>query len=394
MIYVGIDVASRKHDIVITNNQGVVFKKPFKVLNNLGGYKKILSEICLAKEFFNKKLSRIGLESTGPYSKNILHYLILAGCEVMFINPLLTNMDRKASSVRKTKTDSIDAKAICMFLIRNQNDFKPYTLSSYHIDELKTLVRLRKSLKKQINKAMNQLHAYLIQAMPEYYNIFRKIDSKTSLEVLVRYASLSELKKVRLNTLSELIRKTSRGHHGLLQAEALKSLPLTSIGIDSQALSFAIKQTLERINMLNSQISSIEKEVKFNVDQADTTLLSIPGISYTTGGIILAEIGDIYRFKSADALLAFAGLDPSVYQSGNYEGNFKISKRGSSILRWAIYQSAQAIVKFDPVFREYYLKKKAQGKKHRNVLGHVTKKLTRVIYSILKNKSVYIIQAH
>ncbi|MDA3932446.1 MAG: IS110 family transposase [Tenericutes bacterium] len=394
MIYVGIDVASRKHDIVITNAQGVIFKKPFKILNNLDGYKKLLSEICLAKEFFNEKSSRIGLESTGPYSRNILHYLILAEYEVMFINPLLTNMDRKASSVRKTKTDSIDAKAICMFLIRNQNNFKPYTLSSYHIDELKTLVRLRKSLKKQINKAMNQLHGYLIQAMPEYYNIFRKIDSKTSLEVLTRYSSLSELKKVRLSTLSKLIKKSSKGHHGLLHAEALKSLPFNSIGIDSRALSFAIKQTLERVHMLKSQIKSIEVEVKFHVDQANTTLLSIPGISYTTGGIILAEIGDINRFKSADALLAFAGLDPSVYQSGNYEGNFKISKRGSSILRWAIYQSAQAIVKFDPVFREYYLKKKAQGKKHRNALGHVTKKLTRVIYSILKNKSIYIIQAH
>jgi len=390
MIYVGIDVASNKHDIVMTNDQGVVFKKPFKILNNLDGYKKLLSEISLAKEFFSDQIVRIGLESTGHYSRNILYHLIHAGHDVMFINPLLTNMDRKASSVRKTKTDSIDAKAICMFLIRNQNDFKPYTLSSYHIDELKTLVRLRKSLKKQINKDVNQLHAYVDQAFPEYNDIFSKIDGRASLEVLARYASLSDLKRVRLNTLSEFLRKTSRGHHGLSQAEALKSLPLTSIGIDSQALSFSIKQTIERINMLNSQIKSIETEVRFHVDQADTTLLSIPGISYTTGGIILAEIGDIHRFKSTDALLAFAGLDPSVYQSGKYEGNYRISKRGSSILRWALYQSAQASVKFDPVFKAYYLKKKAQGKKHRNIIGHVTKKLMRVIYSILKNNSTYI----
>jgi len=158
MIYVGIDVASTKHDIVILNESGEVFKKAFSIKNDLEGYKKLLSEISSAKEFFNDLNVRIGLESTGHYSRNILHFLILARFEVMFINPLLTNMDRKAASVRKTKTDAIDAKTICMFLIRNQNDFKPYTLSSYHIDELKTLVRQRKSLKTQINKEMNLLH--------------------------------------------------------------------------------------------------------------------------------------------------------------------------------------------------------------------------------------------
>ncbi|BCR35514.1 IS110 family RNA-guided transposase [Mariniplasma anaerobium] len=390
MIYIGIDVASNKHDIVITNNLGVLFKKPFKIINDLEGYKKLLSEIKLAKEFFCDQIVRIGLESTGHYSRNILHYLIRGGYDVMFINPLLTNMDRKASSVRKTKTDSIDAKAICMFLIRNQNDFKPYTLSSYHIDELKTLVRLRKSLKKQINKDVNQLHAYIDQAFPEYNKIFNKLVSKTSLAVLARYASLSELKRVRLNTLIELIKTASKGHLGLIQAKDLKSLPLTSIGMDSQALSFSIKGSIVRINLLNDQVSLIEEEIKLNVDMTKTTLLSIPGISYTTGGIILAEIGDISLFKSADALLAFAGLDPSVYQSGKFEGNYRISKRGSSIFRWAMFQSAQAIVKFDPTFKAYYLKKKAQGKKHRNIIGHVTKKLMRVIYSILKNNSTYI----
>ena len=149
MIYVGIDVASKKHDIVIINETGEIFNKHFTVLNSMKGYKKLLSEMSSAKEFFNDSQVRIGLESTGHYSRNILYFLILKGYSVTLINPLLTNMDRKASSVRKTKTDSIDAKAICMFLLRNQNDFKPYTLLSYHIDELKILVRQRKSLKKQ-----------------------------------------------------------------------------------------------------------------------------------------------------------------------------------------------------------------------------------------------------
>jgi transposase len=394
MIYVGIDVASTKHDIVILNGLGEIFKKAFSIKNDLDGYKKLLSEISSAKEFFNDLNVRIGLESTGHYSRNILHFLILARFEVMFINPLLTNMDRKASSVRKTKTDSIDAKAICMFLIRNQNDFKPYTLSSYHIDELKTLVRQRKSLNKQINKAMNLLHAYIIQAFPEYYKIFKKINSKASMEVLNRYASLSEFKRVRLETLKELIRKSSKGHHGLTEAQMLKELTSYSIGIDSSALSISIKQTIKQIIMLKDQIQDIEKEIMHHIDESHTTLLSVPGVGYTTGAIILAEIGDIHRFKTDDQLLAYAGLDPSVYQSGNFEGSYRISKRGSSILRFAIYHVAQAAVKFDPVFKAYYLKKKSEGKRHRVIIGHVTKKILRVIRSILKNNSTYSINTH
>jgi transposase len=390
MIYVGIDVASTKHDIVILNELGQSFKKAFSIRNDLDGYKKLLSEISSAKEFFNDSNVRIGLESTGHYSRNILHFLILARFEVMFINPLLTNMDRKAASVRKTKTDAIDAKAI----IRNQNDFKPYTLSSYHIDELKTLVRQRKSLKTQINKEMNLLHAYVIQAFPEYYKIFKKINSKASMEVLNRYASLSEFKRVRLETLKELIRKSSKGHHGVREAQMLKDLNSSSIGIDSSALSFSIKQTIKRIIMLEDQVHHIEKEIAHHIDESHTTLLSVPGVGYTTGAIILAEIGDIHRFKTDDQLLAYAGLDPSVYQSGNFEGNYKISKRGSSILRWALYQAAQAAVKFDPVFKAYYLKKKVEGKRHRVIIGHVTKKLMRVIRSILKNNSTYSINTH
>jgi transposase len=241
---------------------------------------------------------------------------------------------------------------------------------------------------------MNLLHAYVIQAFPEYYKIFKRINSNASLEVLSRYASLSEFKRVRLETLKELIRKSSQGRHGIREAQMLKALDLSSIGIDSSALSFSIKQTIKRIMMIKQQVFDIEHEIIHHVDESQTTLLSVPGVGYTTGAIILAEIGDIHRFNTDDQLLAFAGLDPSVYQSGKFEGNYKISKRGSSILRFAIYHVAQAAVKFDPVFKAYYLKKKAEGKRHRVIIGHVTKKILRVIRSILKNNSIYSINTH
>ncbi len=389
MILVGIDVASKKHDIIITNSTGEVFDKHFIIENSLLGYKKLLSKIKEAKEFFKCSIVRIGLESTGHYSKNILHFLVQKGFDVMFINPLLTSMDRKASSVRKTKTDAIDAKAICMFLIRNQNDFKPYTLLSYHIDELKVLVRQRKSLLKQLNRVSNQLMAYLDQAFPEYYQAFKNILSKASLAFLSSYASISEIKRIRGNTLAALLAKASKGHHGIDKAQLLKDLVKESIGIDSKSLSLAIKQSAEEIILIYKQIEDIETLLKYHLEKSNTTLLSIPGIGIITGSIILAEIGDINRFRSDDELLAYAGLDPSVYQSGKYEGNFKISKRGSSILRWAVFQAAKITVIHNPIFRAYHKKKLSQGKHYLTAIGHSTKKLIRVIRSILKNNSVY-----
>ena len=390
MILVGIDVASKKHDIVITNQLGEEFGKHFTIENSLSGYKKLLDKIEEAKEFFVDSIVRIGLESTGHYSKNILHFLVQEGYDVIFINPLLTSMDRKASSVRKTKTDKIDAKAICMFLIRNQYDFKPYTLSSYHIDELKILVRKRKSLLKQLNRISNQLIAYIDQAFPEYYKVFKNVLSKASLTLLSSYASISELKRVRTKTLVELIRKSSQGHHGINKAEQLKQLVKDSIGIDSESLSLSIKQCVTEIILINKHKLNIEELLEHHLIESKTTLLSIPGIGTITGSIILAEIGDINRFKNDAELLAYAGLDPSVYQSGKYEGNFKISKRGSSILRWAIFQAAKITVIHDPVFKAYHEKKLSQGKHYFTAIGHSTKKLLRVIRSILKNNSVYV----
>lgn len=389
MILVGIDVASKKHDIVIMNEFGEVFEKHFTIENSRKGYEKLLNKIQAAKKFFNDSIVRIGLESTGHYSLNILRFLVHEEYDVMFINPLLTNMDRKASTVRKTKTDKIDAKAICTFLIRNKNDFKPYTLSSYHIDELKVLVRKRKAILKKINIATNQLNAYIAQAFPEYYKAFKKILSKGSLTLLSSYASLTELNRVRVKTLGELLKKASRGHHGITKATLIKDLVKESIGIDSKSFSLSIKQSVEEIKLLQNQKEDIENLLDYHIEGSLTTLLTIPGIGKITGSIILAEIGDINRFDSDDELLAYAGLDPSVYQSGNYEGSFKISKRGSSLLRWAIFQAAQVTVRCDPVFKAYHEKKLAQGKHYYTALGHSTKKLLRVIRSILKNNSIY-----
>ena len=390
LIYVGIDVASKKHDYAIMNDLGEIASTG-SIDNSLKGFKKLQDAMRNAQEFFQDQNIRIGLESTGHYSINILHHLAKNDYKVMLINPLLTNMDRKSSSLRKTKTDKIDALSICMFLDRNKFDFKPYTLKSYHTEELKSLSRERLAIKKQLRIELNKLHALISITFPEYYKVFKNIQLKVSYRVLKTYGIPSVIATTRIDGLTNTLHKGSRGHYGYEQAVTLKTLAQETIGQDSRVYAFQIKALVERIEFLNEQIKSFEAEIILIIDTHFTYLLSVPGVGYTTAGIILGEIGNILRFSNANKLLAYAGLDPSVYQSGDYDApRRKISKRGSSALRWAIHIVSSRIIHCDQTFIDYYQKKMSkEGKSYLTTLGHVTKKVTRVLYSIIKHQKEF-----
>ena len=120
------------------------------------------------------------------------------------------------------------------------------------------------------------------------------------------------------------------------------------------------------------------------VKSLDSVIMTIPGIGYINGGMILGEIGDIARFTSPSKLLAFAGLDPSVYQSGNFQAKHtRMSKRGSRALRYALMNAAHNVVKNNQTFKEYYEQKKSDGRSHYNTLGHCAGKLVRIIHKML-----------
>lgn len=394
MIYVGIDVASKKHDCYITSDNNLSSGKLITINNDLNGFVTLKNEINQASAKSDDTSIRIGLESTGHYSHNILHYLVKEGFDTMLINPLLTSMERKSSTVRKTKTDTIDAKSICMFLSRNQ-EFKPYCLKSYHSSALKSLSRSRISLVKQLSKKKQELHMLVTIAFPEYLKVFSTLHGKTSLELLHKYSIPSVFAKTRIDGLTNTIKSTSKGRrsHGAGTAEMIKELAKTSAGDPNPILAIQIKLCVETIRFLQTHIKAYEVEIKKIMDKHCPVILTIPGISYVTGAIILGEIGDISLFKSPYQLLAFAGLDPCVYQSGQYNASsISVSKRGSSYLRWAIHQSASIIIHYDDTFSKFYTKKRTEGKHHLVALGHVSKKLVRVIFHILKYDNAYVTQ--
>lgn len=386
MIYVGIDVASEKHDFFMMTDNGEVYKSSsITIANNETGYQSLcraISEFCTTT---NDENVRIGLESTGIYHQNILTYLVASGYEVELINPILTNMFAKSSKVHHPKTDNLDSQNICKFLIDHKADFKPYSLSLYNISELKSLERARFSVIEDLRKAKLHLYTLIKKIFPEYLKMFSNLYGITSLNILKKYPTPDKIVSAHDASLVSLL-------HGHCKCSVtdLKEAAKHSIGIYFSSSPFEIRDAIAVIEFSQNRVQGYNDEIKRIVNAEAPNLLSVPGIGTVTAGMILGEIGDISRFHSAEALVSYAGIDIETYQSGKYIAtDCYISKKGSRYLRYALFQVARIAWMFDDKFKAYYNKKKAEGKHHYVIIGHLEKKIIRVIYSILKNGSTY-----
>ena len=383
MIIVGIDVASEKHDVCIMNGNAEVFGKIFSIANTKSDYKKLLSKIEDAKKLWNDSKVCIGIESTGVYSEVILQYLSdIEDLEVVYINPILTNMFQHSEVVHYAKTDKIDAKGICMYLLSKSKRLFTYTKPSYHTLEMKSLTRELVSTNKQINQITNRLTGILHVVFPEFFEVFHKIKGKSCLKILQLYPTPDTLfSKRNLNNVFDNFGGGRRKEN----TDNLIDLAKNSIGSYSKSDGIIISELAKQIEFLNLQKETfINQLVKLANDHCQL-LLSIPGIGAIIACSIMGEIGNISNFHGSDSLLAFAGLNPRVYQSGKCElKGLSISKKGSSYLRTSIIQASRHIVKKDPWFESYFNSKMSQGKHYNTSIGHVSKKLTQVIYQILK----------
>ena len=390
MIYVGIDVASEKHDVCIMSEMGDIYKNVFQIKNSKSEYKKLLSYINDAKKLFKDSKVRIGIESTGVYSTTILNSFVDdQDCSVIFINPILTNMFQLSTKVHYAKTDKIDAKGICTFLSKNQ-DFYTYTPPLYSISQIKSLYRELIKYNKLINMTTNELTGKIHTVFPEFFSFFPKLKGVLPFELLKMYPTPTDYKGKHKDTLTEFCRKTSYGHFIEEDVDALIKAANESVGVYSSSDAIIIRQLVNIILLYRQSKNEIIKELVSLTKKHCPKLLTIPGIGAICAAGIIGEIGRIENFRNADSLLAYAGLNPIVYESGNYKAEHtKISKRGSSYLRNAIIISSRIIVKHDPTFITYFNKKIDEGKSYNCAIGHVSKKLVRVIFHILKNDCEY-----
>ena len=376
MVYIGIDIAKYKHFASVVSSDGEVIVKPFPFENSREGFMKLVEEI----ENFQDPI--IGLESTGHYAENLIYFLYERGYKIGLINPIQTDSLRD-SNIRKTKTDKIDTKLIveCLML-------RKYSLISHQdidIIKLKRLSRFRMEMVQQQTRIKTQLTGCLDIVFPELPSFFKgNLHLKTSYALLEKYSSAKSIRSARIDGLTNLLYNNSKGRYTYDDASKLKELAKNSVGLDNPAIELQIKCLITQLRLYQKQIKDIDLSIMTLMEILNSPILTIPGVGYTLGAMIISEIGDIKRFSNPSKLLAFAGLDPVTKQSGNFQADhMKISKRGSTYLRYAIYRVAFLIIYNNETFRNYYLDKRAQGKGHRVALGHVCNKLVRVIFKIL-----------
>jgi len=389
MFYIGIDVAKRKHSLAVISEGGEKVITHYEFTNTTEGFKGMLGK--LTSLGISHENSRSCMESTGHYGHALWSHLTDHGFEVCLANPIQTKNYARAQTIRKVKNDAIDALALAQWLLIENPSAS--SLSSEETAELKSIARFRTFHSQIIGDSKRKVIAILDVSFPEYSGFFSDDFGKASLAVLSRYPSASVLSRAHIDTLASLLEKNSRGKLGYEHALALRELARSSFGIGyaKEASTFQLKALIAQIEFTKHQMRAAEAKMEELLAKAATPIKTIPGIGTVSAAIILGEIGDISRFSKPSQLVAFAGYDPSVFQSGQFIGSKNhLSKRGSPYLRWALWLAADRARMFDPVLREYYEKKRSEGKCHKVAICAVARKLCNIIFAVLSANSAYI----
>lgn len=387
MIYLGIDVSKFKHNCYLADEENFDEGYHFEIKNSRDDFE------CLLKKLlnFDKDKIRIGLESTGHYHLNLSRFLLDLNFNIHFFNPYQTSLYRKADSFRNTKTDKVDAFFIAKLL--RATDSNPTHNELYHNYELKSLTRYKSSLKNDRVKLKNTIVGHIDLVFPELSEVCKDVFCKYTLEILKEFPSADKIAKANLTRLSTIIKKASNRNYSKEKAIEIREAARRSIGINSPAVSFRLVQDIKALEFLINQINEVNEQIKPLLDCLNSPIMSIPGVGIEIGPSLISEIGNIENFESPSKLLAYAGLDPSINQSGTMHSNYSsMSKRGSSYLRQALFLAAFLICQNDETFRTYYEKKKSEGKHHYVALTHVARKLTRVIFHLLKTNQKFVSQ--
>jgi len=387
MIYVGIDVAKDKHDCCILGSDGEILFSPFTIQNTLQGFDELYEKIwSLASDMSEIK---VGLEATGHYHINLLRSLLDNGLPSFVINPLHTNLYRKGQSLRKTKTDKVDAASIAMMLLTDRT-LKPYSDTSYHNEELKSLTRYRFDKVQERARLKTSVARLVSILFPELEKLVPTLHMASVYALLSEFPGASFIAAAHLTRLKHLLNEASKGRYGRDMALVIREAAATSIATAMPAKSLELKHTIHLIKVLSVEIDEIESAINTIMDTLNSPITSIPGIKNRMGAMILAEIGDFSRFDNPDQILAYAGLSPTTYQSGQMTSSYAhMEKRGSRYLRYALFNAAQYVCIWDPTFKSYLAKKRAEGKHYYVAISHACKKLVRVIYRMQLTGEAY-----
>ena len=387
MFIVGIDIAKRSHMVRVIDSEGKTVYKPFSIRNNCSGCNVLLERL---RKLTNQRSEFIlAMESTAHYWLAVYTRLRKEGYRVVVLNPIQTNAMREMF-IREAKTDEIDTLIIAETIRFGR--YKSSSVPQEKLLALRELCRNRFYLVDMGSDLKRKITALLDQVFPEFETQFDSIFCKSAAAVLKQYPTPEKLSRAQIGKLTEILQTASNGRFGEWKARQLKELARDSFGIPDceGAYSALLLMYLDQLQSLQDSVAALERRMGELFSQFDSTLTSITGIGLVLGAVILSEIRDISCFASADKLAAYAGLDPKVKQSGETKSSaVHMSKRGSPYLRRAIWLASTTVVQYDPMFKAYYEKKASQGMRHMNIIGHVSKKMTAVIFAVMRDNKAY-----
>lgn len=387
--FLGIDIAKTNHVASLINNNGDVVIRAIKFTNSNEGFNKLLNTI--QSKLGDLSNIEVAMEATGHYWLSLYSALTDNNFNVSVYNPYQIKSYRGAYNNRKQKNDIIDSIIIADYL--RVFGSKESKIPEEKLLSLKQLTRFRANIVANVSSLKVQVIGLLDKVFPEYKKLFCDTFGNTSKQLLLNCPTPDDIINISTTKLANLLSKNSKGRFNKDTALHIKEVAKSSFGIKftTDACSFEIKQLINQIVFLESQIDAVSKEIKELYNKLDSHLLSVPGIGDNLAPIILAEIGDINNFDKPSKLIAFAGTDPSENQSGNkLSSNDKTSKRGSPYLRHAIYTASLVAISNEPELRAYYDKKISEGKHHFVALAGISRKLLTIIYYILKEDRDYI----
>lgn len=378
--FIGIDIAKFKHDCFIQDQDGNVIRNSFSFSNDQEGFEQLLSALNALDPSHEK---RIGMEATGHYGTNLKLFLEDHSFSFMEVNPILIKRFSSSNTLRRTKTDKVDASLISTYL--TTVGYKTYPTKFYHIQCLKSLTRSRSSLIKERSLQLVRITNLLDQIFPEYKPFFNgSLKSATAVYILENYtvpSKIARMNKESYKKMGSQLRRTI----SYARFVQLKELAKHTVGKEEDILTYQLTLFIDLYKTIDKQIKELDKRIENEFSKAHSHIQTIKGISVLSAASIYSEYGNLERFSSPNKMLAFAGLEPSKNDSGEHSYSCKMVKHGSSYLRQTIMNVALTVISNNPVFYDYYEKKRNEGKAHRVALSHVAKKLIRIIYKLEKD---------
>lgn len=391
MFYLGIDIGKRNHEVGLINHAGDPIGKTLSFKNTKAGSDQLLKFIN--QHQLTPDDVAVGMEATGHYWLSVFSFLKHLDFKITVFNPMQSDALRHFY-IRKTKTDIRDAYLIAQVIRMDAPEETPFVEED--LMRLRQLERFRYGIVDQVSDIKRKVIAVLDQVFPEYDQVFSDIFGKSSKQLLLQSPLPEDLLDVDTDTLADLLNQVSQKRLGRLRAtekvEQVKQLATDTFGIalGTDVFKLQIQLMIEQIQLLEQQLKTVEENMIELSRAQNHYLTTITGISDVTASVILGEVGDFERFERPEQLVAFAGLDASVHQSGDFtSARTKLSKRGSPYLRRAIWQAAFVASNQDPALNVYYQKLRARGKAHGTAVGAVARKLTHIIFAIMRDKKPY-----